>query len=89
MNKNTTIINTANLVKTSRRYKKPEGIRGSISSLFRREYEEKTAVNQIDLSIQAGEFVGLIGPNGAGNTTLIKMLTGIIAPTAGTINVMP
>ena len=88
MNKNTTIINTANLVKTYRRYKKPEGIRGSISSLFRREYEEKTAVNQIDLSIQAGEFVGLIGPNDAGKTTLIKMLTGIIAPTAGTINVM-
>ena len=88
MNKNTTIINTANLVKTYRRYKKPEGIRGSISSLFRSEYEEKTAVNQIDLSIQAGEFVGLIGPNGAGKTTLIKMLTGIIAPTAGTINVM-
>lgn len=83
-----TIINTNNLVKKYRRYKKPEGIRGSIASLFKREYEEKTAVNHISLSLQSGEFVGLIGPNGAGKTTLIKMLTGIIAPTAGTIDVL-
>lgn len=82
------IIKTNNLIKTYRRYRKSEGIRGSIASLFHRKYEEKTAVNQIDLSVQAGEFVGLIGPNGAGKTTLIKMLTGIIAPTSGTIDVM-
>lgn len=87
-NMNNTIINTDNLVKTYRRYKKPEGIRGSIASLLKRTYEEKVAVNHISLSVQAGEFVGLIGPNGAGKTTLIKMLTGIIAPTAGTIDVM-
>jgi ABC-2 type transport system ATP-binding protein len=49
---------------------------------------KKTAVNQFDLSIQAGEFVGLIGPNGAGKTTLMKMLTGIIAPTSGHIEVL-
>lgn len=85
---NKTIINTAGLIKTYRRYKKPEGVLGSIASLFHREYEEKTAVNRIDLTMQAGEFVGLIGPNGAGKTTLIKMLTGIIAPTAGTIDVL-
>lgn len=82
------IIKTNNLIKTYRRYRKSEGIRGSIASLFHRKYEEKTAVNQIDLSVQAGEFVGLIGPNGAGKTTLIKMLTGIIAPTSGIIDVM-
>jgi len=87
-NMNNTIINTDNLVKTYRRYKKQEGIRGSIASLLKRTYEEKVAVNHISLSVQAGEFVGLIGPNGAGKTTLIKMLTGIIAPTAGTIDVM-
>lgn len=85
---NNTMISTDNLVKTYRRYKKQEGIRGSLKSLVRRAYEEKTAVDHISLSVQAGEFVGLIGPNGAGKTTLIKMLTGIIAPTEGTIDVM-
>lgn len=85
---NNTIIHTDNLVKTYRRYRKQEGICGSITSLFRRTYEEKTAVNRISLSVQAGEFIGLIGPNGAGKTTLIKMLTGIIAPTEGIIDVM-
>lgn len=83
-----TIINTNNLVKKYRRYKKKERIRGSIASLWKREYEEKVAVNQIDLSIDEGEFIGLIGPNGAGKTTLIKMLSGIIAPTEGSIDVL-
>lgn len=82
------VINTSNLVKRYRRYKKREGIRGSIISLWRRDYEDKIAVNRINLSVDDGEFIGLIGPNGAGKTTLIKMLTGIIAPTEGSIDVM-
>lgn len=85
---NYTIIRTSNLVKKYRRYKKKEGIRGSIASLFKRDYEDKIAVNQINLSVAEGEFIGLIGPNGAGKTTLIKMLTGIIAPTSGMIDVL-
>ncbi len=83
-----TVIETNHLVKTYRRYKKKEGIRGSLTGLWKREYEEKTAINQIDLSISEGEFIGLIGPNGAGKTTLIKMLTGIIAPTQGHLDVL-
>ena len=63
------VIETQGLVKTYRRYRKREGIRGSLASLWKREYEEKTAVNRVNLSVEEGEFVGLIGPNGAGKTT--------------------
>lgn len=82
------VIETENLIKTYKRYKKKEGIRGSIQGLFHREYEEKNAVNSVSLQIAEGDFLGLIGPSGAGKTTLIKMLTGIIAPTSGRIEVL-
>lgn len=82
------VIETRQLTKEYRRYKKREGIRGSIQGLFHREYETKKAVNNIDFTVSEGEFVGLIGPNGAGKTTLMKLLTGIIAPTEGEISVL-
>lgn len=82
------IIKVNNLTKKYRRFKKKEGIKGSLVSLFKREYEEKTAVNNITLSVDKGEFIGLVGPNGAGKTTLIKMMTGIIAPSSGSIDVL-
>ncbi len=82
------IIETKNLNKTYRRFAKPEGIRGSMLSLWKRQYEEKCAVRNLDFVMEEGEFVGLIGPNGAGKTTLTKMLTGIIAPTSGEIQVL-
>ncbi len=84
----TNIIKINNLTKKYRRFKKKEGIKGSIASLFKREYEEKTAVGGVNLSVCKGEFVGLVGPNGAGKTTLIKMMTGIIAPSSGKIDVL-
>ena len=84
----TNIIKINNLTKKYRRFKKKEGIKGSIASLFKREYEEKTAVGGVSLSVCKGEFVGLVGPNGAGKTTLIKMMTGIIAPSSGKIDVL-
>ena len=82
------VIETNQLTKTYRRFRKQEGILGSVKGLFHRDYEEKQAVSQMDLSVRGGEFVGLIGPNGAGKTTLVKMLTGIIAPTSGEISVL-
>lgn len=82
------IIETENLTKKYKRYKKQEGLTGSMKGLFHREYEEKIAVNAFDMEVNEGEFIGLIGPNGAGKTTLVKMLTGIIAPTDGKIQVM-
>ncbi|MCI9337127.1 MAG: ATP-binding cassette domain-containing protein [Lachnospiraceae bacterium] len=82
------IIETNKLTKTYRRFIKPEGLSGSIKSLWKREYEEKSAVRDFDFTLKEGEFIGLIGPNGAGKTTLTKMLTGIIAPTSGNISVL-
>jgi ABC-2 type transport system ATP-binding protein len=81
-------ISTHNLTKTFRRFEKEPGLSGSVKSLFHRKFSEKVAVSDFDLTIKAGEFVGLIGPNGAGKTTLMKMLTGIIAPTSGEISVL-
>ena len=82
------VIEAEDLTKVYRRYIKPEGIKGSLKGLFRREYEEKAAVSHVDLCVEEGEFIGMIGRNGAGKTTLVKMLTGIIAPTSGSIRVL-
>ncbi len=54
---------------------------------FRREKVEVRAVDDVSLSVAAGELVGYIGPNGAGKSTSIKMLTGILVPTSGSIRV--
>lgn len=82
------VIETLNLTKSYKRYKKEPGLKGSVKGLFKREYLTKSAVSNFNLTIHEGEFVGLIGPNGAGKTTLVKMLTGIIAPTSGEISVL-
>ena len=62
-------------------------MRGSVKHLFARRFADKTAVDHVDLSIEAGEAVAYVGPNGAGKSTTIKLLTGILVPTSGEVRV--
>lgn len=82
------IISVKNVSKVYDIAKKEPGLTASIKNLFFKKYEKKIAVNHINFSIQEGDFIGFIGPNGAGKTTTIKMLSGIIHPTEGSISVM-
>jgi ABC-2 type transport system ATP-binding protein len=55
---------------------------------LKRTFGSLTAVENVDLVVEAGQFFGFLGPNGAGKSTTIKMLTGLLAPTAGTIQIL-
>lgn len=80
-------ITVKDLVKEYQISVKKRGILGSIKGLLIPEYEKKTAVDDINFSINQGEMVGFIGPNGAGKSTTVKMLTGILVPTSGEISI--
>lgn len=79
------IIKVKNLVKKYKISQKEHGILGYIKHLFYPKYKEQTAVNNINFNIEEGELVGYIGENGAGKSTTIKMLTGLLTPTSGEI----
>lgn len=81
------IIKAENLSKTFRIYQSGEGIRGYLKSFVSRDYEEVHAVEDINLDIESGEMIGYIGANGAGKSTTVKMLTGILEPSSGKIEV--
>ena len=72
----------------SRRPQKDPGLTGSVKALFRPRYQLKPAVTDVSFTIEPGEIVGYIGVNGAGKSTTIKMLTGILLPTDGSVRVM-
>jgi ABC-type uncharacterized transport system ATPase subunit len=76
------------LSKTYVTYKRPPGVLGALKSLIKRERQYVEAVRDISFTIEEGELVGFLGPNGAGKTTTLKMLSGIIFPTAGTAQVL-
>lgn len=66
---------------------KEPGLRGTLRHFFRRTYRQVEAVRQVSFQIEPGEVVGFLGPNGAGKTTTLKMLTGLIHPSAGQVRV--
>jgi ABC-2 type transport system ATP-binding protein len=80
-------IDVKDLRKDFRVQKNREGLSGALKDLFKREYREVRAVKDISFQIPQGEICGYIGENGAGKSTTIKMLTGILVPTAGEIKV--
>ncbi|NHM33298.1 ABC transporter ATP-binding protein [Neobacillus terrae] len=80
-------IEVENLRKEFKGYSSRSGLKGAFRDLFTRNYKIVPAVNDISFSVKQGEMVGYIGENGAGKSTTIKMLTGILTPTSGRIMV--
>jgi len=81
-------IAVSGLTKTFRTYRKQPGFKGAVRGLFRRQYDQTIAVKDVSFSVEAGELVGFLGPNGAGKTTTLKMLAGLLYPTAGEARVL-
>lgn len=81
-------IKVNNLSKTYRTKEHSEESFGWLKSLVSPKRSEKTAVDDISLTVKQGEIVGFLGPNGAGKTTTLKMLSGLLYPTAGQISVL-
>ncbi len=81
------MITVEHLKKEFTYYKKMTGIKGSLHNVFHRESLTKEAVRDISFSVEKGEMIGFLGPNGAGKTTTLKMLSGILYPTGGRIEV--
>ena len=81
-------IRTEALSKTFRVKRKEKGLQGSVRSILHPQTEEVRAVNDISFSVEEGEMLAFIGPNGAGKSTTIKMLTGILYPDGGHVEVL-
>ena len=79
------MIEVKSLTKVFRKPIRGKGVLGMIRTLFSRRYEETRAVDDVSFDIQEGEIVGYIGSNGAGKSTTIKMMCGILTPTSGKV----
>ena len=84
----TDTITVTNLSKTYKVTEREGGFSAAVRSFFRRKYRDVQAVHQINFQLGRGEIVGFLGPNGAGKTTTLKMLSGLLHPTAGQAKVL-
>lgn len=81
------MIRIENLNKSFKVFDRREGLRGACQDLFSRRYRQLDAVKDLSFHVKAGDITGYIGANGAGKSTSIKILTGILHPTSGTVRV--
>lgn len=79
------VVQVRHLTKVFRAFRREQGLAAALKSLVRRVATETVAVSEVTFLIEPGEMVGYIGANGAGKSTTIKMLTGILTPTSGEI----
>ena len=82
------VIEAEALTKNFRVKRKEKGMRGSIRAVFHPQTEEIRAVDRVSFGVEEGEVLAFIGPNGAGKSTTIKMLTGILYPDGGRVEVL-
>ena len=82
------IIQVQHLSKYYKVHQKEPGLAGSIRSFVHRKYEDVKAVDDLTFHIDEGEIVGFLGPNGAGKTTTLKVLSGLLFPTGGSVSVL-
>lgn len=81
------MIEVRNLSKTFKVYHHRKGFWGTFANLFSRKHRIVQAVDNVSFTVARGEIVGYLGPNGAGKSTTIKMLTGILVPSSGSVTV--
>ncbi len=82
------VITVEHLQKVYKRQQRKSGLHSVIKDFFRRKYTEIKALKDINFTVREGEIVGYIGPNGAGKTTTLKILSGILYPSGGFVNVL-